>query len=75
MIEMKMTFYGRQPFIEDDLLWKTTSKYWKLIIVATMEDDLQWKTTCDGRRTAMEDELRCKTTSKGRLPPMEDDLQ
>jgi hypothetical protein len=73
--------------IEDDLPWKTTSKYWKWNTSATTYwiilkfeteaemTNLQWKTTTDGRRYPMEKDLRLKTTSDGRHLPMEGNLQ
>ena len=43
----KMTFQGRQQFVEDNIHGKTTFN----------EKNLRWKTTDDGRQPSMEDNL------------------
>ena len=61
---------GRQPWMEDELWWKTTlDGRWPL-----MEDNLGWKTTLDGRWALMEEDLGWKMTLDGWGPWMEDDL-
>ena len=45
-----MTFDGRRPSVEDDLLWKTTFVGRQPIV----EDYLQWQTTFSGRRPSLD---------------------
>ena len=54
MFDMKTTFNGRRPQMEDDLQWKTTSNGRR----PPMEEDLQWKTTSNGRWPTMEGNLK-----------------
>ena len=76
---------GRQPLVEDDLMWKTTFSgrqpsvkdnfQCKMTLGGrgpSVEDDLCWKTTFGGRRPLVEDDLLCKTTFGGRRLLVED---
>ena len=62
--QRKTTFYGRQPFTEDDLWQKTTFDGRQLLT----ENNFRRKMTFDGRRPLMEDEIWRNTTY------MEEDL-
>ena len=78
----KATFGGRQPSMEDDLLWKTTFGGRQPL----MEDNLLrkttfgerqpwWKTTFSGRQPSVEEDLCWQMTFGERLSVVEDDLQ
>ena len=60
--KLKMTFGGRRPLMEDDLVWKTTIGGRQ----PSLEDDLWWKATFGGRQLSGEDNLQWKTTFDGR---------
>ena len=66
-----MTFGGRRPLVEDNLLWKMTFCGRRLLV----EDNIWLKMPFSGRRPSLEDGLCWKTTFGGRLPAVKDNLQ
>ena len=63
----KMTFCGRLPSMEDDLLLVGRRPL--------LEEDFRWKTTFGGGRPSVADDLGWKMTLGGKQPLVEDDLQ
>ena len=71
-LQWKMTFSGRQPLVEDDLLWKNDLPFEDDLL---WEDDLRWKTAFGGRRPSVDDDLHWKTTFVGSLHAVYSALQ